>query len=777
VTDSPYKGLDFFAEDDEAFFFGRDEERTRIIGNLTASRLTLLYAESGVGKSSLLRAGVAARLRRSPRPYFPVVYSAWTGDPTAGLLTALGGGEDLEEALERKVGDGALPLVILDQFEDHLYDNSEAGQRFDDALARCIARADLRTNFLIAVREDAYSRIGDRYKARLPNIYGNFLHLEFLDERAARDAALRPLEVLNARLDNGGPRYELGPGLLDAVLANVHRLGDDKNPRLATDGTPLVETAYLQLVLERVWDEERANGSRALRLETLERLGGADTIVSAHVDDVLDGLTAPEQDAASDALRFFVTSGGRKLALGTAEVSGFSGVPLETLEPVLARLEDNRILRPVVSGDAEPRREVFHDILARPIKEWRRRHLEARRFRALEHRNRALVTAVAVLSAVSAALILYGWNPDVLRKLELATIDMRFRLSPERTPGDVVFVAVDDLGDPVPRRRYARVIAAVDAAAPKVIAVDVSFDSPLAGERPKAGTPELARAIRDAGAPVALAALDFTLARGDDEQLHIVPLVLAGNSQLDQGCAADGVTYGYTGLPDDPDGRTRRLEGAVPGQAKDDPHMCTFAVVAAHLAAPVGTVAARQALGTAERRAWRGQTAATAWIDYPGGPGAIREVAEEDLLNGRTPPQALRGKVVVIGAAEEPSDTLSTPFSPKQRGPEVQASAIDTVLRGTPLRDVPAAVDIAVVLGLALSAALAMRARSRIWRPALVTAAVIALLAVALLAFLAGYVISVVVPLIVLGLMTVAAALASAILRRRSRQPDRVIRA
>ena len=57
TTGGPYVGLDYFVEEDAGLFFGRDGERKRIIGNLRASRLTLLYAESGVGKSSLLRAG------------------------------------------------------------------------------------------------------------------------------------------------------------------------------------------------------------------------------------------------------------------------------------------------------------------------------------------------------------------------------------------------------------------------------------------------------------------------------------------------------------------------------------------------------------------------------------------------------------------------------------------------------------------------------------------------------------------------------------------------
>ena len=72
VPPSPYPGLRDFREEYADFFFGRDAERQRIIGNLRVARLTLLYAESGVGKSSLLRAGVVPRIeesaQRSGRP-------------------------------------------------------------------------------------------------------------------------------------------------------------------------------------------------------------------------------------------------------------------------------------------------------------------------------------------------------------------------------------------------------------------------------------------------------------------------------------------------------------------------------------------------------------------------------------------------------------------------------------------------------------------------------------------------------------------------------------
>ena len=55
---APYVGLSFYTEEDAPLFFGRGGERHVIMGNLRASRLTLLYAQSGVGKSSLLRAAL-----------------------------------------------------------------------------------------------------------------------------------------------------------------------------------------------------------------------------------------------------------------------------------------------------------------------------------------------------------------------------------------------------------------------------------------------------------------------------------------------------------------------------------------------------------------------------------------------------------------------------------------------------------------------------------------------------------------------------------------------
>ena len=290
-TTGPYVGLDYFLEEDAGIFFGRDAERKRIIGNLRASRLTLLYAESGVGKSSLLRAGVSARLRqlaerrveeRDSVRYLPVVFSAWRGDSKAASIAALETAvrplldDDRELALRRDTLEHAIEdvaaaadatvLLILDQFEEHFLYEPADEEGFDDELARCVTRGDLRANFLISVREDAYSLIGDRFKARIPNVYGNYLHLDFLDESAARAAVLEPVNAFNRQLASDSEHFEVEPELVDAVLEEVRRgrvvIGGDSAREVVPTGPVRVETAYLQLVMKRLWDEEIAAGSQ-----------------------------------------------------------------------------------------------------------------------------------------------------------------------------------------------------------------------------------------------------------------------------------------------------------------------------------------------------------------------------------------------------------------------------------------------------------------------------------------------------------------------------------
>ena len=407
MRDCPYAGLMPFTEEQADFFFGREAEREIITANLMASRLTLLYGPSGVGKSSVLNAGVAHHLREDQartargKPEFGIViFRTWRDDPLAGLERAIGReigraaagntfGDRLVNATEAVEGD---LLIILDQFEEYfLYHSTADGPgTFAVEFPRVVNRSDLRVSFLVSMREDSIAKL-DFFKGRIPNLFDNYLRIDHLERTQARDAIVKPIDQFNKRLTPGTPPMKMDPKLVELVLNQVTtgrvaiagagkgRLG------MAGDGhssEDRVETPYLQLVLTRLWQEETAAGSRELRASTLERLGGAGHIVATHLDAALDALTEEERKAAAAIFQFLVTPSGTKIALSLDDLAHYAKRQPEQIQPLLVRLSsgENRILVPVAPPPDQPSLEcyqIFHDVLAGAVLEWRNRYTSA----------------------------------------------------------------------------------------------------------------------------------------------------------------------------------------------------------------------------------------------------------------------------------------------------------------------------------------------------------------------------------------------------------------
>ena len=73
--DNPWPGLESFEEDSHAFFFGRDHEIKLLRDHVLDSPVTVLYGRSGLGKTSLLRAGLFPLLRKplqGKRHFLPI---------------------------------------------------------------------------------------------------------------------------------------------------------------------------------------------------------------------------------------------------------------------------------------------------------------------------------------------------------------------------------------------------------------------------------------------------------------------------------------------------------------------------------------------------------------------------------------------------------------------------------------------------------------------------------------------------------------------------------
>jgi WD40 repeat protein len=410
---SPYKGLAPFDDSDldALFFFGRERESEVIAANLMASRITVLYGPSGVGKSSVLRAGVAHRLRQEQEAAV-IVFSTWTGDPLSGLIEAAGGSGDsladaLADAANRAGGD---LYVILDQFEEcFLY--HPRGEPFASQLAQLFRRGGLRVNVLIGIREDSLARL-DSLKAAIPNLLANRLRLERLDRAAAAAAIVGPVGAYNA-LVSLDERVEIERRLADAVLDEVTagRVELGVAGRGVAHGAAdedRIEAPYLQLVLDRLWAVERARGSRMLRLATLRELGGAAHIVEDHLERAMAELSPAEKETAAAMYNFLVTPSGTKIAHGVSDLAGYAAVDETQAAEVLRRLTNERIVRASsVNGPTSTRYEIFHDVLAEAVVAWRTRHDAERALREVERRRRRarLVASGALLALAFVATI------------------------------------------------------------------------------------------------------------------------------------------------------------------------------------------------------------------------------------------------------------------------------------------------------------------------------------------------------------------------------------
>ena len=322
IFPSPYKGLLPYSEsaEDALFFFGRERETKLITVNLTASKCTLLYGPSGVGKSSVLRAGVVYSLRqqaldnklRRGQPGFAVtIFANWRDDPMPALIESVL--EQLEvdratldlsadasvmetfQACRRHIG-GDL-LVILDQFEEYfLYNGTEDGEgTFASEFPRLVAQRDLGVNFLISMREDTLARL-DRFRGRMPSLFENRLQLGRLVRDDARKAILGPVEEYNRRLPVGGQPVSIEPALVEEVLDQIE--GSDLTPLDPTDDSGM-RPPICSL-------SSRASGTRrclqvrkSYAWRRLLALAVRHRFMSTHLDDAMAQLSYEEQETAS----------------------------------------------------------------------------------------------------------------------------------------------------------------------------------------------------------------------------------------------------------------------------------------------------------------------------------------------------------------------------------------------------------------------------------------------------------------------------------------------
>ena len=337
----PFKGLAFFDRADAEYFCGRERLVSDLLARVVESTLVGILGPSGIGKSSLLRAGVLPALSAGVLPGS----ASWRqflfrpGEHPCAELEGSLGGEPLDRALGR-LSPGERIVVAVDQLEElfTVCQVEEERDAFLDELVEAARDRDRRALVLCSLRADFYGGLAS-YPAFAELLSASHVLVGPMDS----DELSRAIEQPAARAG-----LEVDRSLVDALVADV--AGEP-------GGLPLLSTTLLEL-----W---RTRDGRALRYDLFRTSGGVRGAVARLAEAAYTRLDQDEQRIARRVM--LRLAGGADGALVRRRVPLAEFERLDGAERVLAILIDARLLT-VTDGEVE----LSHEALLREWPRYRR---------------------------------------------------------------------------------------------------------------------------------------------------------------------------------------------------------------------------------------------------------------------------------------------------------------------------------------------------------------------------------------------------------------------
>ena len=355
----PYKFLNYYDAEDRAVFFGRDEESQEVTNLILAHRVSLLFGSSGVGKTSLIRAGVTPRLLGEGYAVSYLRIAPGTVEDlrrllvlSAGLAERAGNFRSLEDYLLAHFGNSGRIVLFLDQAEEFFTRNTRQVRaqwaRFLEA-CRDMKIVDLR--ICVTCRDDFIGDVAELMNEQAENdVLSKRFKLWKLGPEQTRQCIIRPARVFD---------LEYEPSLANQLVEDL----DDRG----------VDPSQMQVLCSTLFQSRNQNpGQSVVTLAQYQAMGGAPGILANYLEQALSEMPSDRRQVARAILKTLVTIDQTKdiRQLGQFADEALirrTGAERDTILEVVESLTKMRLIRRLAHTGSF---ELVHDVLAPRISEW-----------------------------------------------------------------------------------------------------------------------------------------------------------------------------------------------------------------------------------------------------------------------------------------------------------------------------------------------------------------------------------------------------------------------
>jgi iron(II)-dependent oxidoreductase len=349
----PYKFLKPFREEDQEKFFGRTEEVDHLLTCLQKAQLVLLYAKPGLGKTSLLKAGLSPALKT--KGYFPI-YVPVVRDPLAALWFVLQEklGTSIEftssTTLANLLGEVARsvkrPLVVLfDRFEHFLVSSSVSMDQdatgdlppstahslpanFWKEVLFCLNSSFRIAKFLFCLREEFLAEFYS-VQGQIPTIFNHGVRLTRLTTSQAR-------EILQYSVEQKGFSYT--GETLEQIIAFLAK----------PDG---IHPLDLQIVHYGLLSSLRPEG--AISADVQRNLRSPEAILTGYIEQSLQHFSKDRHPLVLEILNRLAQVYPGLQPLPVEDLARQLQEPISTVRDVLVTLEDSGLVQGFNEKDLE----------------------------------------------------------------------------------------------------------------------------------------------------------------------------------------------------------------------------------------------------------------------------------------------------------------------------------------------------------------------------------------------------------------------------------------